>query len=230
MITPARVGDLSRAYHIKHKIDLSKGITTVIIDRVIDITILFCLAIIGFISFVVFLNQYSGFFLIISVFFALFLLSVYIFTKKELTKIFLKPIFNRFIPEKHKSKINITFHDFYSSLGHAKNHKKNIILAVILTIFTWLISIFQAFLLSMSIGLNVSYMFFLSIIPLIVLLDILPISISGIGTRDAAMILFLSFVSVEKEYAISLSFLILIFGYISVGLVGAVLLLKEHMK
>jgi hypothetical protein len=58
----------------------------------------------------------------------------------------------------------------------------------------------------------------------------LPISFSGIGTRDAALILFLSFLSIGKEYAISLSLLVFVLGYVSIGIVGSTIMLKEHIR
>jgi uncharacterized membrane protein YbhN (UPF0104 family) len=104
------------------------------------------------------------------------------------------------------------------------------VLAVVLGVLVWLVSIVPYYLLALSIGLNLSYMFLLSVVPIVALLDMLPISFSGIGTRDAALILFLSFISIGKEYAISLSFLILIFGYVLIGLVGSIVMLKEHIR
>ena len=52
-----------------------------------------------------------------------------------------------------------------------------------------------------------------SIIPLITLLDALPISFSGLGTRDAAMIFLFSLMSLSAEAAVSFSLLILVFNY-----------------
>jgi uncharacterized protein (TIRG00374 family) len=230
MVTPARIGDVSRAYYIKHKVSIGKGITTVIIDRVIDVTMLFCMAIIGLVSFAAFFRSDSSLFLIVSVLFVLFILGVYASTKKKLVKMFLRPVFDRIVPEKHKSTINLTFNDFYSGLDSIKSHRKNMVLAVVLGVLVWLVSIVPYYLLALSIGLNLSYMFLLSVVPIVALLDMLPISFSGIGTRDAALILFLSFISIGKEYAISLSFLILIFGYVLIGLVGSIVMLKEHIR
>lgn len=230
MVTPARIGDLSRAYCIKDKIGLGKGITTVVADRVIDIAVLFCLAIIGLVSFVAFFTEHSNLLLTVSVFFALFILGVYISTKKEIIKALLRPVFKKFVPEKHKSEINITFNDFYRGLNSLKGSRKTIVLAIVLSFLFWIFSIFQFFLLSVSIGLSVSYIFLFSVLPIIAILDALPISFSGIGTRDAALIFFLSFVSVRMEYAISLSFLLFVFGYLLPGLIGVFIMLKEHTK
>ncbi|MCJ7816572.1 MAG: flippase-like domain-containing protein [Candidatus Aenigmarchaeota archaeon] len=230
MMTPARIGDLSRAYYAKHRIGIGKSLTTVIIDRVIDIAILFCLAIVGLISFVAFFTQHTGLFFVISVFFVVFLFGVYITTKKEVVKMFLKPVFKRFVPEKHKSNINVTFHDFYSGLGSLKKNRKKVFYAVILGVLVWIASVFQYFILSMSIGLDVSFLFLFSVVPIVTLLDMLPVSFSGIGTRDAALILFFSFISVGKEYAISLSLLVLFIGYVPAGLMGAAFLLKGEQN
>ena len=230
MVTPARIGDISRAYYIKHKISIGKGITTVIIDRVIDVTILFCMAIIGLVSFAAFFTSDSNLFLIISVLFALFIFGVYASTKKKLVKMFLGPVFDRIVPEKHKSSLNLTFHDFYSGLDSIKKQRKNVAIAVVLGALVWFVTILIYYLLALAIGLDLPYMFLLSVVPIVALLDMLPISFSGIGTRDAALILFLSFLSIGREYAISLSFLVLVFGYLLIGLLGAVVMLREHAK
>ena len=230
VVTPGRLGDLSRAYYIKDRAGLGKGLTTVIIDRVIDIAILFCLAILGFLSFVAFFTQYSNLFFTVSALFALFVLGVLISTKKEIVRALLKPVFRRLVPEKHKSALHLTFHEFYSGLASIRKGKVRVLLAVMVGLLVWAISIFQYFLLATALGLNVPLLFLVSVVPLVALLDILPVSFSGIGTRDAALILFFSFISVGKEYAISLSLLALLFGYVLIGLAGAFFMLKGEHK
>jgi uncharacterized membrane protein YbhN (UPF0104 family) len=49
----------------------------------------------------------------------------------------------------------------------------------------------------------------------------LPISISGFGTREAVFIFFLSFHSISSEKAVALSFLYLVFGAWTVAMGGA---------
>jgi uncharacterized protein (TIRG00374 family) len=230
MVTPARIGDLSRAYYVKQKMGTGRGLMTVIFDRIIDIAILFTMGILGLLSLVSIFSQHADIIYMISGLFVLFILGVYLSTKKRVVKMFLRPLFSRFVPDNHKTNINLTFNDFYSGLVILRKGRRNIILAVSLGIAAWIITVFQCYLLSISIGLSVSYLFLLSVIPIIALMDTLPISFSGIGTRDAALVFFFSFLSIGKEYAISLSFLILIFGYVAMGLIGAALILKGHYK
>lgn len=109
-----------------------------------------------------------------------------------------------------------------------KKNKKSLIASLIIGIITWLLSVFQYYLLAISINLNVSYIFLFLAMSIIALLDALPISFSGIGTRDLGLISLFSLVSINKEYAFSYSFLILLFSYIFIGLFGAFLLLKNQ--
>ena len=230
MVTPARVGDVSRAYYIKQRIGFGKGLATVIIDRVIDIGILFCLAISGLAIFMSFFFEQSGILLIISALFMLFVLAVYASTKKGFVRFLLKPLFKRFVPEGRKSDLNEGFHEFYRGLSHMRKSRRSLLLAVAIGFSAWLMNVIFYYLLCLSIGIDTSYLFLLSVMPIVALLDTLPISFSGLGTRDAALILFFSFAAIGKEYAVSLSFLILVFGYLSIGMAGAALFLREHIK
>lgn len=72
MITPARLGDLSRAYFMRKKIKIGKGITSVVFDRIIDIIILLFFALIGVFSFMlIFLEHFNilGILILLFIFF-----------------------------------------------------------------------------------------------------------------------------------------------------------------
>jgi uncharacterized protein (TIRG00374 family) len=228
MITPARVGDFSRAYHLRNITSIGKALTTVVVDRIIDIFILFILATIGILNFITFYTDYLNLLSTFLIFFFLFILAVYIFTKKEIIRNILRPLFNRFVPEKYKARINFTFNDFYEGLSKIKRRK--MFLPIILGIIGWLFSVLQFYIIALSLNLEISYMFLLSVMPIIILLDTLPISFSGIGTRDAALVFFMSFIYLGSEYAISLSVLIFLLGYIVPGLIGSVLIWRAKIN
>ena len=224
MVTPAKIGDFSRAYHLKNRIGLGKGMITVIVDRLADITILFCLAIISFLSFASLLSGQLNMLLTISALFLLFIGAVFLSTKKALTKFFLRPMFYRLVPKKYKSEMSAIFDDFYRNIGSVKSRK--MVYVTLLGILAWLVTILQYYVLAMAINLDVPYLFLLLVMPVVVLLDMVPVSFSGIGTRDGALILFFSFVSIGKEYAISFSILVFLFSYALIGLIGSALILK----
>ena len=54
------------------------------------------------------------------------------------------------------------------------------------------------------------------------LISFIPISISGLGTRDAALIYLFSLVELKPELAVSYAFLVFLTFFVCGGLIGAV--------
>ena len=54
------------------------------------------------------------------------------------------------------------------------------------------------------------------------LISFIPISISGLGTRDATLIYLFSLIGLKPELAVSYSFLVFIVFFVCGGLMGAV--------
>jgi uncharacterized protein (TIRG00374 family) len=227
MVTPARVGDLSRAYYLKGKTTTGKALTTVIIDRIIDMFILFVLAIAGILGFFTLFSSHLNMLTTFFTLFLLFLAGVYLFTRGWFIRPFMQKVFYRLVPNRHKSRISITFDDFYKGMEGFRKKKSIVSLAVSMAIPVWIISVFQIYTISLAIGLNISYLFLFSVVPVMALLDTLPISFSGIGTREAALIFFLSFVSAQ-QYAVPFSLLILFIGYLVPGVAGAALISRSR--
>ena len=121
IITPARMGDFIKAIYLNEKVkSFGRSVSTVIVDRISDITILLTIGILSVLSFtawfgmeVISLNVALGFTLI-------FLFGVFILTKKGFIETLLRPLFHRFIPTKYKSRVNVSFHDFYDGLHTLK--------------------------------------------------------------------------------------------------------------
>jgi len=129
LITPARLGDFSRAYYIRDVTSVGKALTTVIIDRLIDVFLLFILAIFGMLSF---FTLYSGYLDIITLFFVVFvvfLLGVYALTKKSFMEFVFKNFFYRIIPKKHKNDMKFTFDEFYKGMSILNNNKRSLLVA-----------------------------------------------------------------------------------------------------
>ena len=62
--------------------------------------------------------------------------------------------------------------------------------------------------------LDVNFIFIAAISPVINMIELIPISFSGIGTRDVAMIFFMGLLSISNEAAVAYSLMILIVIYI----------------
>jgi uncharacterized protein (TIRG00374 family) len=233
LVTPGRVGDFSRGYYVKEQVPLGKAMTTVAVDRVIDLFVLFSLAIIGIIALfsMLLVNESFSFLLVAFItFFALFIFGTFAMTRKDLMRTLARPFFNRLIPRRYKNRLSITFNDFYEGLDSLKKNRVIFIISLILSFFSFFVIMCQSYLIALALKIPVSLTFILAIMPVIILIDALPISFSGIGTRDAALIFLFSLVGIAAESAISFSLIILFFNYIVFAFIGFLYWMKNPLK
>ena len=93
--------------------------------------------------------------------------------------------------------------------------------SVSIGILSWIPPFIYGYLLALSIGIDTGVLFFVLIIPVLSLLDLLPISISGIGTRDVALIFLFGLKGISPEQAVAFSLLYLFMSYWLIALIGA---------
>jgi len=75
------------------------------------------------------------------------------------------------------------------------------------------------FVLSKAFSLDIDIVYFFMLVPLVQFISVLPVSIAGIGTREAAAVYLFPRIGIEKSTALSISFYFL-FITILVGLIG----------
>ena len=233
IMTPGRMGDLARAYYLKGRLPLGKSLTTVIADRIIDVLVLISFSALGVIIFVSLYATGMGYGLFLPLLSLLFIglvTGIYVMTRKGIMMRVLRPFYRRFIPERYGKEVSKVFHDFYGGLGDMKKRGGLVIASVCICAVTWVLGFVQVYVLSLSMDIDLSLVFIVSIIPIITLLDALPISFSGIGTRDAAMIFFFGFISLTSESAVSFSLLILLFNYIISAAFGLLFWLRDPIS
>lgn len=231
ILTPGRVGDFIRAVYAKrYNVSLSKSISSVVIDRLIDVVFLFVLSAIAIISFSFLFGFKLVPFYLLAAALILLCIALWVFFNKKLMKAILRPFFNAFIPEGKKGTLAEGFSSFYSSFAEMRSKKAVLAKAVSLTILSWAVSILSAYFLSLAFGLAIPLEFYALVVPILGLLDIIPISISGIGTRDAALILLFSFYKIGAEAAIAFSIVYLFAFYWLTALIGAFLFMHEPVK
>lgn len=90
-----------------------------------------------------------------------------------------------------------------------------------LTIIAYGVFFIQCYLVALSVGLRASFADVSYAVALGSLVTLLPISISGVGTRDAAIVAFLSSKGVLPEAALGFSLLMFFTFYVAGGLIGA---------
>jgi uncharacterized protein (TIRG00374 family) len=217
-ITPGRLGEIVKAIYLKTEknIPLSRGMSSVVVDRLFDLYLLILLSIIGIWRFEIFGYLSKYFYIIVCgfVFIPLLLLN-----KKFAFKIF-SILHKSFIIQKMKKKYSEGFNDFYDGINQLKSIQ--LMFPILITLAGYLLFFLQCtFLLSaIKISINfISVSLFMSISNLI---SFIPISVSGLGTRDAALIYLFSLLKLKPEMAVSYSLLVFLTFFVFNGLIGAI--------
>ncbi|MCK9330677.1 MAG: flippase-like domain-containing protein, partial [Candidatus Cloacimonetes bacterium] len=150
---------------------------------------------------------------------------IYTVSRKTYMEKILRPFFTVFIPARYRNRLSGYFDDFYSGFDAFFASRRQAAECVGVGVVSWILAVGYASLLAKSIGIDAGYYMFL-VIPIISMLDLLPISISGIGTRDAALLYLFGIIAIPPETAIAFSILYLVSSYWLVALVGLVFWLQ----
>jgi len=225
MVTPGRIGEFWRTKYLTDVAEISNGkaFYTVFIDRLIDIIVIIVVSIAGVINFLLF-NEMENEWIIIG---PILFLSVFIFyflARKEKSKNLLKFGLKLFIPFSFRSKIDSFFDEFFEGMK-----KLNLGLFLKLMgygLFYYLISIFFYYFLALSLGIPISFFHVFLIVAIVWLLLIIPVTILGVGTRDAGYIFFFTILNIKIPLAVAFSTTILIISILSV-IPGMILFLRD---
>ena len=230
-ITPAKLGDFIKVLYINDETcSMGKSLSTIVIDRLIDILLLFFVAFVGIYGFSVLYHieviSTAG---IIVIIFCLFL-GMYILLNKPILSALLKPFFNIVVPQRLKSKVSIYYDDFFVGLNVFYQNRKSFFSSIFIGILYWIPTLIYGYLLALSLGIDVGLFFFILVLPILGMLDFLPISISGIGTRDLALIYLFGLKGVSAEQAIAFSLLYLFMSYWLIALLGVGVFFKYPIE
>jgi uncharacterized protein (TIRG00374 family) len=94
------------------------------------------------------------------------------------------------------------FYDYF----HSYRNKKGIIgKALLISVLVQLSGIFAVYILAVGIGEHIPFIACLVFLPLIIMFTALPISISGIGIREGAFVLFFGLIGIRPGVATAIS-------------------------
>lgn len=199
-ITPSKIGSVLRAEYLREYTgNFGKGLSNFVIDKILDLISLFCLAILFLIIFDI--VQINLMFFIL--FLAGFILFFLIFYKKERSRAIIRIFYKRFVPEKMKDKSKELFDNFYNDLPK----KRYIVIAFIFNLINWIMTYISIYFVGRAVGIELGFIYFLAILPIATLVAQIPITINGFGTREATMIKLFEKFGIESVKVFSMSLL-----------------------
>ncbi|NHK32351.1 MAG: flippase-like domain-containing protein [Asgard group archaeon] len=242
-ITPAKVGDILRAFYLskeEEEIKVGTSVFSVVFDRILDLTGIFLivgffspfiLSSLGVIDWKIPVGIGVGFLVFI-------LLIIFVFSEKvtkPILNFILRYITKVFRKKESQEKINLTtteiIDDFYS--GQKNYNLKHYLWLGFLSVLFWILLGFQGCLILFAVGYS-SFEPFIIITTLcmaaVVALTI-PTSISGIGIRDSVILYVLGIlIGTSDAQALSLSIIQTFLNVLLPGLIGGILLFMYNKR
>ncbi|MHB8280986.1 MAG: lysylphosphatidylglycerol synthase transmembrane domain-containing protein [Candidatus Humimicrobiaceae bacterium] len=222
-LLPSNIGgDFYRIYDINKnkKIPLSISASAVFLERffgLISIAIYFSIT-----SFSIY-KIMKNYVIIISIFLAIAFVLFSMIIKPQFFKI--DRLFKRF---KKLEKIEKKFASFKNVLKIYKDKIPYLIMGIFLNLIADVLIMAMYYFVSISLGLNLSFMSFVFIVPVIFVFTGIPISIGGLGVRGNAIVFMLTRFGVSNNNAVVFSFLVL-FVFIFNAVAGGIIYLFKNI-
>lgn len=219
VLTPGRVGDFSRALYLKDKVPLGKGGVAIFLDRVIDVFILLILGGTSITLFFIFFQQIVFPLEILSLLIILVVLG-FLFMINLNKFEFVITFILQFLPESLKGFIKTAYSHFNEATSYIKNDYSKLLVPLILGLIIWIVDFLIAFVIIFAFGIDVPFFFIFILMPIFTLAEVLPISISGLGTREVASIFIFSFFGIPPEQAVAFAITFFLSIYPVLTLIG----------
>lgn len=237
IILPARAGDLFRAYYTgsKYKVDKMKIFGSVILERLFDVVIIFCLLFLGVLiyhrnSLAVKLCIFAGVVLIVSIIFAAL---TYKYNNVEKICEFINNKtagipFSDFI-KKGTDFINRTCSSFFNGF-EIMNSPQKILLALTASFGIWIFDCINYLIVIQGFGYDVHWSVALFIIGFIALAGMIPSTSIFIGPYQVAVIAAFSIYGVSKESALAMSVVEQAIVTLFLAFISFIFLLKNNIS
>lgn len=218
VVTPGRLGEFAKAIYLKQEriTSVSHGFSSVLVDRLCDLYLLFLLAMAG----LVFMTPWAGAETLGWTGLAGAVGVPAIFFLSNRTQRFFSWLYQKVLASKLPEAAKEGAEQFVKGMQALMTYR--IYGAGLLTLLAWSLFFLQCFLIAKAIGLPVTYMEVIPIMAITNIFTFLPVSISGLGTREAALCFLLLPRGISLELILAYSMGVLFVFFIAGGIMGAV--------
>jgi|WetSurMetagenome_2_1015567.scaffolds.fasta_scaffold14051_2 glycosyltransferase 2 family protein len=216
VVTPGHIGDFAKSLYLTRKgMTAGKAIFSSLADRLFDIVFL---AVIGYASLLSFPGIFSNQLLMSSLLLGLVAITVAaLFCRRELLKRFVRKFLSGMPNRGIRASIDRVITEGIGEFGLLGIRTSAI--AGLLTLGAWIAHYFFFIIFAKALGIGASIPLLIVSVSAAVFVSLIPISLSGLGTRDLALILIFGRAGLTREAAVTFSFAF-IFVYLIQGIVG----------
>jgi uncharacterized protein (TIRG00374 family) len=201
-VTPGHAGDLVKILLLTRRgCGIAKAIASNVLDRVFDVLFVL-LASYGGMWY--FSQEFASQLGAVNVAFAVVsVLALAIVWKRHL----IQRIAIKSVPSQYRQTAVESWNEIVASLF--KNRLSRILWPGLLTIVFWVVQFSAFYLCARALAVDVSFVYFSACAAVAMLLSLLPITVAGVGTRDATYVLLLGQIGITQQQSLALSALVL---------------------
>jgi uncharacterized protein (TIRG00374 family) len=137
---------------------------------------------------------------------------------------------NKLLHSPSAGRIRNAIKNLHQEIYYFKQNKKVMLNSLIISLSGQAISSLTFYIISLSLGIKINLIYFFIFIPIIGAIAMLPISIGGLGLRDATTIFFFAKAGVNKDLAFAMSLLNFFFIVLYAAIGGIIYALTVHHR
>jgi len=224
-ITPGGFGAYTRSIYLSEEsgAPLPKCVSNIIIYNTMEFISLLVMGAIG----AIFLSSiYPYMFYLILIVMIVVISSFWFFFKNKKSRILFTKIVQSRIFATVKDRIEGSIASFYEDLPKFKD----VLLPFSISIFSWMVKYVMLFFIAKLFFIEVPFFYFMMIIAVSDVIASIPISIYGLGTREAALIAMFKILDVENEKIVSLSLFWFVIAWLTPSIIGTAVTFYETKK
>lgn len=218
LLTPGRLGEFVKAWHVKQDcgVPVSRALSSVLVDRIFD---LYALLLFGGAALLSTAHSRYGTLMLLESAAILVLPLILLLNNRvfELCRRFAIRLGKWTAKLVQEGSWLMELRAYMKSLDAG-----SVIIAIALTSAAYCLFFLQCYLLALALNLGIGILPVSFAVALGSLVTLIPISISGLGTREAAMMAYLGAAGVTPEKAVGYSLLVFLTFYVAGGLMGAI--------
>ena len=201
-VTPGRVGDFVKIVMlIKKGCTTGKAIAANIFDRLFDVGFILLA---GYCGMWYFSENFVSQLNVINIVFGASLVLLVIFVLKGHV---VKRVAIKFVPAGYRPAARQSWNEIVA--GFLKNRISRFFWIIFWTVVFWLLQFYAIYLCSLALGVGISFIYLIACAAVAAVLSLLPITVAGLGTRDAVFILLLGQIGIARQQSLALSALVL---------------------
>jgi glycosyltransferase 2 family protein len=225
-VTPGRLGELIKVQYLREEgYSFGRSFLSVLLDRCYDLC---ALMLVGYVSIVYFIQHFSErIFFVSTIFFLIPIAGLIIWFSGIVKKDHFMHIITFMSPIRFREMLLKTLYDFFDDFSSLKI--RPLVIASLMTIAAWIFYFIMAYCFALALSIPISFLYLIGCVSISAFITLIPISISGIGTRDATFILLFGYAGISSESAVAYSLMIL-FMFVVNGFIGFIAWQKKPVS